>query len=85
LQHAVAPRLTAWMMARNVDRNHFQDRPAAATEGNLFAPIHAGGASAEGGWTPPHGGARRAVLLARRLTGPVAAWRLRQRRTPSVA
>jgi NAD(P)-dependent dehydrogenase (short-subunit alcohol dehydrogenase family) len=50
-QHALAPGLTERMVARAVDRSHFQDRPAEPTQGNLFEPVPFG-TSASGGWKP---------------------------------
>jgi hypothetical protein len=48
----IAPKLAEGMMARKVERDHFQDTGAPATVGNLFEPIP-GGASVSGGWRSP--------------------------------
>jgi len=48
--HTVAPALHDAILARQVERHHFQDRPASKTPGNLFDPMpHYTGTS--GGWT----------------------------------
>lgn len=46
--HAMSPRMYEKVMARQIDRNHLQDKPAAPTEGNLFAT--SGPKAAHGGW-----------------------------------
>jgi NAD(P)-dependent dehydrogenase (short-subunit alcohol dehydrogenase family) len=48
--HALAPGLLETLMAHQVERKHFQDRPAPPDPGNLFAPRHD---AATGGWRPP--------------------------------
>ena len=61
LQHAVAPALAERVFAAQVERDHFQDGHAPASEGNLFTAM-AEGAGVSGGW--------RARSRARRI-GPV--------------
>jgi short-subunit dehydrogenase len=48
--HALAPGLLERFMARQVERKHFQDRPAPPDAGNLIAPSHD---AATGGWRQP--------------------------------
>lgn len=47
----MAPRTYERTMARYVERNHLQDRPARATRGNLFATIEP--KATVGGWREP--------------------------------
>ncbi|MCD6047855.1 MAG: sadH [Gammaproteobacteria bacterium] len=47
--HKFAPNLTAKFYAHQVKRDHFQDKPALASEGNLFEPMLETG-SISGGW-----------------------------------
>jgi NAD(P)-dependent dehydrogenase (short-subunit alcohol dehydrogenase family) len=49
LQRLLAPAVAERMLARQVDTDHFQDRPAPPTDGNLFEPI-AEGVGISGGW-----------------------------------
>ena len=43
LQHALAPGMTEWRMARMVDRMHFpQNQRTVVTRGNLFEPMSLG-------------------------------------------
>lgn len=44
----MSPRVYEKVVARQIDRNHLQDRPAVPTEGNLF--VTSGPKAAEGGW-----------------------------------
>ncbi|HEX8255643.1 MAG TPA: SDR family oxidoreductase [Thermoanaerobaculia bacterium] len=44
----MSPRIYEKVMARQIDRNHLQDKPAPATDGNLYAPK--GPKSVDGGW-----------------------------------
>ena len=85
---AVASGLLDRKLAQRVDRQHFQDRLAAPSEGNLFVP-----ASSEpelrGGWrgVPPRR-AGPAVLLAAAAAAAGAgfvAWRRSQRQLPAPA
>jgi short-subunit dehydrogenase len=46
--HAMSPRMYEKVMARQIDRNHLQDKPAPPTEGNLFTT--SGPKAARGGW-----------------------------------
>jgi short-subunit dehydrogenase len=39
MMHAIAPGLTERIFAKNVERQHFDDRPAPLSEGNLFKPM----------------------------------------------
>jgi len=55
--HALAPDLLESLLARQVERKHFQDRPAPPDAGNLFAPRHD---AATGGWRP-HADHRRVL------------------------
>jgi hypothetical protein len=52
LTHAIAPAAVERMAAQRVDHDHFQNHPAAASEGNLLRPIE-GYATASGGWKEP--------------------------------
>lgn len=45
----ITPALVERLMARMVNRNHFQDAPAPTTQGNLWEPMPAFGVM-EGGW-----------------------------------
>ncbi|SCY09898.1 Short-chain dehydrogenase [Nitrosospira sp. Nl5] len=47
--HTVAPGLMEWMFARQVSKDHFQDRPAPESEGNLFKPMEEY-ETVSGGW-----------------------------------
>lgn len=49
LLHGLAPLLFERVAARVVDRNHFQDRPAPASSGNLFRPASSQ-PQLHGGW-----------------------------------
>jgi NAD(P)-dependent dehydrogenase (short-subunit alcohol dehydrogenase family) len=49
--HKLMPGVTERLMARQVERDHFQDAPAAPSPGNLFAPQEP--ASISGGWRSP--------------------------------
>ncbi|WP_119462038.1 SDR family oxidoreductase [Rhodospirillaceae bacterium SYSU D60014] len=64
LGHGVAPALVEPMMARQVERKHFQPLPAAPTRGNLFEPMGEG-ADARGGWQQ---------LNQRQRSGPSTTW-----------
>lgn len=57
--HAVAPALMERVMARKVDRNHFQNRPAPPSPGNLSRPM----------WDATSGGWRQARSRAASLPG----------------
>ncbi|XXT17594.1 SDR family oxidoreductase [Sorangium sp. So ce429] len=78
-QHDLAPGLTERMMARQVDRNHLQDRPAPPTPGNLFESMpHVSGVS--GGWKGAGGGLGRKLAAAGLALGLPAAALLLLRR-----
>lgn len=62
-QHTVSPRLYERMAARHVDRDHFQDRPAEPTPGNVFTPMDEY-ASVGGGWSRPDGNHHTGKLAA---------------------
>ena len=47
--HALAPALTEAMMARQVERDHFDDRPAPSSAGNLHGPLEEAN-DVSGGW-----------------------------------
>ena len=47
--HALSPALAEAVMARHVERDHFEDRPAPATAGNLHAPLEESN-QVSGGW-----------------------------------
>src|SRR5438132_13698846 len=48
------PGLAERVVAAKVERDHFQDRPAEPTSGNLFEPMP-GWASVQGGWKKKEG------------------------------
>ena len=49
MMHGLAPPLAERMIARQVEVDHFQDRPAPATSGNLFEAMSEG-TGVSGGW-----------------------------------
>ena len=49
LQHSLSLGLYENMAARQIDRDHFQDKPAPSTSGNLFEPVQEG-SEVSGGW-----------------------------------
>ena len=49
LMHAIAPDLTERIYAKQVEKNHFQDKPAPESPGNLFNPMEEY-ESVSGGW-----------------------------------
>jgi NAD(P)-dependent dehydrogenase (short-subunit alcohol dehydrogenase family) len=51
---ALAPGFGEWLVARKVERDHFQPRAAEPGPGNLFEPM-AGTARVDGGWREPGG------------------------------
>jgi NAD(P)-dependent dehydrogenase (short-subunit alcohol dehydrogenase family) len=63
IQKMMAPGLTERMLASMVDRNHFQDRPAPPSAGNLFEPMD-GRHAVSGGWRPASAGRPWAPMLA---------------------
>lgn len=58
----MTPRLAEKMMARQVESNHFQDRPASSSHGNLRAPMKEWN-SVTGGWFPETPTTQRQVLV----------------------
>ncbi len=81
LLHTVAPAVYERVMARQVERDEFQQAPAPQTTGNLFAPVSEG-ADVSGGWKAPTAGqdgpVRRGLALGKAALVP--ALRLAQRR-----
>ena len=78
-QHAVAPGLTEAMMARMVDRHHFDGTPAPATPGNVLEPMPEW-IGISGDWQAgPSGGSARAAVWAglALLAVPLAFYMLR--------
>jgi hypothetical protein len=58
LMHALARPLYERLIPRLIEREHFQERPAEPTSGNLWQPM-AEGAQVSGGWTGQEGKRRR--------------------------
>ncbi|MBI4497432.1 MAG: SDR family oxidoreductase [Chloroflexi bacterium] len=75
LLHSVAPGLAERLLARQVDRSHFQERSAPPTPGNLFRPMPEW-TSVSGGWRAPTGRALGGAALVGLAAFPaaVAAW-----------
>jgi NAD(P)-dependent dehydrogenase (short-subunit alcohol dehydrogenase family) len=65
---ALAPKLGEALIARQVDRDHFQDAPAPSTTGNLFTPSTV--ADLSGGWRARERLRPGRVLLAGLLAVP---------------
>ncbi len=63
LQHSLSLGLYENLAARQIDRDHFQDKPAPSTSGNLFEPVPEG-SEVSGGWKNADGTipARRMAL-----------------------
>lgn len=83
-EHAIAPRLYERMGARAVDNNHFQEKPAEPTEGNLFVPMPEY-ATVRGGWSNPTSNPRRAGPLAiagAAVAVPLLLWAWRKESVP---
>ena len=59
----LAPSLQERMFARQVERDHFQDAPAPATEGNVFEPV-AEGTGVSGRWRSRGAARLRPLALA---------------------
>jgi short-subunit dehydrogenase len=53
----VAPPLAERLIARQVEKNHFEDRSAPASDGNLFEPMSEWN-TVSGGWRTSEGGGR---------------------------
>jgi NAD(P)-dependent dehydrogenase (short-subunit alcohol dehydrogenase family) len=80
-QHSLAPRLYEKAAARMIDNDHFQDRPAEQTDGNLFRPMPEY-AQVSGGWQGGSGGGtlRRVGKAALAAAGTAAVvWAVRKR------
>jgi NAD(P)-dependent dehydrogenase (short-subunit alcohol dehydrogenase family) len=75
-QHLIARGLTEEMIARAVDQNHFQDRPADPSMGNLFEPLPQY-ASVSGEWkvTTPVA-KRRFALPVAAVAASLIGWRM---------
>jgi len=63
--HALLPGLFERFMTRQIERDHFGEGPAEATDGNIHAPMHDGSRS-DGGWLPKK---PRAAVRALKLAG----------------
>ena len=63
LQRVLAPPLHERLFAKQIENDHFQDRPAGPTFGNLFEPMEEG-AGETGGWKDLHAGRGRKTALA---------------------
>lgn len=75
LQRTVSGSLYERAAARLVDRDHFQDRPAAPGPGNVFEPIEEWNGTS-GGWKTEGGSTGRKVALATAATVPaLLGWR----------
>jgi NAD(P)-dependent dehydrogenase (short-subunit alcohol dehydrogenase family) len=61
-QHTLVPGLAERTVARQVDKDHFEDAPAAPTAGNLFEP--SGADAVSGGWRARSERRRRGAALA---------------------
>lgn len=61
------------VMARQVERDHFEDLPAPDRDGNLFEPQDRW-ARVDGGWNGTTNGAAKVVAAGLMLTLPAAAW-----------
>lgn len=58
--HAVLPGLTQRLFASRVRKQHFEDRPAPPSDGNLFEPAESG-YGVTGGWAGPRAGGSKAM------------------------
>lgn len=78
--HQIAPSRVERMMARKVERDHFERRPAEPTLGNLFDPMPAQSGTS-GGWKRHQRGrrARKLVAAGLALSIPVVALALARR------
>jgi short-subunit dehydrogenase/CBS domain-containing protein len=78
LMHALAPGLFERTMARQVDRNHFQDRPSLPDTGNVLIPAGEG-AHVHGGWRAPGSRVPRMALMGAAAAVPlIVLWRNRR-------
>ena len=79
IMHGLAPALFERLAARNIERQHFQDKPALPSAGNVLRPYRHS-ASLRGGWKNDRGGGmRRFALMGALLAVPLAMiWRNRR-------
>jgi NAD(P)-dependent dehydrogenase (short-subunit alcohol dehydrogenase family) len=68
MAHRLSPALAERLMAEQVEKDHFGDRPAQPTAGNLFEPGR-GEATISGGWKPRPTDALLSTRAARRRPG----------------
>jgi short-subunit dehydrogenase len=61
--HTTLPGLAERMMATQVEKKHFQDKPCEPSRGNLFEPMPQEN-RIHGGWSETDGGARRRFMRA---------------------
>jgi hypothetical protein len=76
LLHTLAPAWAERMLARRVEKDHFQDRLVPRSAGNLFEPMSEW-TGVSGGWTAQEGTARRGFTLPAGLVAiapALAAW-----------
>lgn len=78
LQHILAPGSTEALMARTVDSQHFQDRPAPPTRGAIHTPMREG-RGISGGWKSPASSPPVLGLLAAGALALAAPFLLRRR------
>jgi NAD(P)-dependent dehydrogenase (short-subunit alcohol dehydrogenase family) len=71
-QHSLSPRLYEKAAARMIDNDHFQEKPAQPTEGNLFRPMPEF-AQVSGGWQSDSGRFGKVARAALAVAVPVAA------------
>jgi len=79
--HSLAPGLVEKVAARKVEKEHFLDKPAEPSEGNLFTPMPEFN-SIGGGWQAREKPSRTPLLLAAAAVGSVIGtmtWWLRRR------
>jgi NAD(P)-dependent dehydrogenase (short-subunit alcohol dehydrogenase family) len=84
--HAVAPGMYEKTAARQVDRDHLEDRPADRTWGNLWEPMPEY-ARVSGGWRPGpnrNGPTGKAALAAAAVAVPALFWSWRTGRLSSL-
>ena len=76
LQHSLSLGLYENIAARQIDRDHFQDKPAPSTSGNLFEPV-VDGTGVSGGWKGAQGvfSARRVALGGMAAAAGFLGWR----------
>ncbi|AUX47000.1 short-chain dehydrogenase [Sorangium cellulosum] len=71
-QHNLAPAMMERMMARQVEKKHFQDRSEPPTAGNLFEPMPQW-SGVSGGWKRSGSGRGRKLVMGLALGLPAAA------------